>query len=241
MLRVASYNVHACVGSDGVYDPERVLAVLHRIDAHVFALQETIDADWRGDSLVAHFARQLGAIPFFAPTLSIGGRRFGNLTLVRGRPATGRQVALPHVVGEPRSAVAVEFAAEGRGWQVVNTHFGLVGAERSRQARAVLALCREADGLAQVLAGDLNEWRPGARLGGLTRYFAPPPRRCRTFPSRWPLLPLDRVLVRAPARVATLGVERSRLARLASDHLPVVADLEPPAGASPAGPSRAGR
>ena len=39
-LRVATYNVHACVGTDGRHDPDRVASVITELDADIVALQE---------------------------------------------------------------------------------------------------------------------------------------------------------------------------------------------------------
>lgn len=39
-LTFASYNVHKSVGLDRRRDPERILSVLHEIDADIIALQE---------------------------------------------------------------------------------------------------------------------------------------------------------------------------------------------------------
>ena len=39
-LSVASYNVHKCVGTDGAFDPDRILNVVLELDADIVALQE---------------------------------------------------------------------------------------------------------------------------------------------------------------------------------------------------------
>ena len=44
MPRVATYNVHDCIGRDGVYSPSRIVEVLRSLEADVVALQEiTLD------------------------------------------------------------------------------------------------------------------------------------------------------------------------------------------------------
>ena len=76
-----------------------------------------------------------------------------------------------------------------------------------------------------LLVGDLNEWR--GRSGGiraLDRCLGPSAAH-GTFPSWMPVLPLDRIYVDGPAALRDLHVYRSPLARLASDHLPLVANL----------------
>src|SRR5262245_6233775 len=39
-VKVATYNIHTCIGVDGRYDPPRVGAVLREIDADIACLQE---------------------------------------------------------------------------------------------------------------------------------------------------------------------------------------------------------
>jgi len=39
-MLVASYNVHKCVGTDGRFDPERIIEVIREMDPDVIALQE---------------------------------------------------------------------------------------------------------------------------------------------------------------------------------------------------------
>jgi len=232
-MRVVTWNIHAGVGTDGRFDAGRIVTVLDALAADVVALQEVLDTDCDGRSLVGLLEQRLGLHGHFAPTLAVGGRDFGNLTLCRIRPSASRHHALPHTRGEPRNAIETLIRTGDVGWQLFNTHWGLTGGERARQSGALLDRLRQSPAAVQVLAGDLNEWRLEARLGSLARYFAPRTRRLRTFPSRWPLFALDRVLVRAPARVARLWTVTRGDARVASDHLPLVADIDAVHGPGP--------
>ena len=112
-----------------------------------------------------------------------------------------------------------------------NVHFGLKIRERAEQVRA---LVREqvlnVDLLgARVVMGDLNEWFwfPGA-VGRALRRELHGPRVRRTHPSPLPLFPLDRIYWDRDLESQGFRVHRSRLARVASDHLPVVARLRVP-------------
>jgi endonuclease/exonuclease/phosphatase family metal-dependent hydrolase len=77
--------------------------------------------------------------------------------------------------------------------------------------------------------GDLNEWFPGPVGRALRRSFLGPRLR-RTHPAPMPLFALDRIYWDRQLHAERFRVHRSRLARIASDHLPVVAHLRPVAG-----------
>src|SRR5437764_450213 len=81
--------------------------------------------------------------------------------------------------------------------------------------------------IALVLMGDLNEWFPGP-VGRALRRELHGPRIRRTHPSPLPLFPLDRIYWDRDLQAVGFHVHRSRLARVASDHLPVVARLRVP-------------
>ncbi|MGH7397125.1 MAG: endonuclease/exonuclease/phosphatase family protein, partial [Candidatus Rokuibacteriota bacterium] len=76
----------------------------------------------------------------------------------------------------------------------------------------------------RIVVGDLNEWFPGA-VGRALRRELIGPRIRRTHPAPLPLFPLDRIYWDRGLAVDGFRVHRSRLARIASDHLPVVARL----------------
>jgi endonuclease/exonuclease/phosphatase family metal-dependent hydrolase len=125
---------------------------------------------------------------------------------------------------EPRGAIDAVFETASGPLRVLATHLGLDPRERRKQSR-VLAhrLDAEGDETPVVLLGDLNSsW--GASLGALRRQMRRSPRR-RTYPARRPLLPLDRIWVRPAEILADLRAHRSPLARTASDHLPLRAEL----------------
>ena len=94
-LRVATYNVHRCVGRDGRFDPDRVAGVLKELDADVLALQEL---QWRSSDalhLLDRFAAHLGQRPIPGPTLLRPDGHYGNAVLTRPPVSTIRLVDLP--------------------------------------------------------------------------------------------------------------------------------------------------
>lgn len=226
-LRVASYNVHRCVGSDGVDDPERIIAVIRELDAAVVALQEVGVAPGAGplpDRFDA-LARATGLVAVAGPTLESARAPYGNALLTRLPVRRVLRLDLSVPGREPRGALDVEIDAPGGPLHVVATHLGLSRRERRIQASRLLRHVRARPGPLVVL-GDINAWPPvGAAVRRLEAEVGRTP-RLATFPARRALLALDRVWVRPSDRLRALRVHRSALARVASDHLPLVAELE---------------
>jgi endonuclease/exonuclease/phosphatase family metal-dependent hydrolase len=228
-----TYNIHTCVGVDRRYDPARVAAVLREIDADIACLQE-VDAR-RGTGRHADQWAYLGEATGCRVVLGAGvrdqGGRFGNAILTRFPVLTARSIDLTVGGWEPRGAIDADLLFGDRVLRVVATHFGLRAVERRLQAnRLVSALGgtlpphrREAE--AVLLMGDLNEWR--GRSGAIRAFDRQlgPSAAERTFPSWMPVLALDRIYADGPAVLRDVEVYRSPLARLASDHLPLVGNL----------------
>ena len=238
-LTIVSYNVHKCVGVDKRFDPARIADVIAETGADILALQEADRRLGRRVGLLdmAAIERRTGLRLLPLPTTPGGHGWHGNALLVRvGQPAGVRRLTLPG--GEPRGAVIADLEFPAGRFRVVAAHLGLLKRHRERQAQAILAALAEEAEVPTVVLGDLNEWRPGQRssLGALERSFghvrAAPP----TFPSRLPVLALDRMFWNRPGLVAAVEAHDTPLARLASDHLPLRARLDPAllAGGSPA-------
>ncbi len=153
---------------------------------------------------------------------------------------SGALPTLPRVRGlEPRGALWVAVEVEpGLEAQVINTHLGLVPLEQKAQAAALLGK----DWLGHVdctdpviLIGDFNATsryavykRLAARLADAQRELqrsGKRPRTVRTFPSRFPMLRIDHLFVSPDVEVVDVQASGGPLARAASDHLPLVAEL----------------
>jgi endonuclease/exonuclease/phosphatase family metal-dependent hydrolase len=232
-IRVVTYNIHGCVGVDRRFDPGRIAAVLREIDADIACLQEVgvrREAKLQDDQ-AAYLAEATGC----QVILGAGPRghrgRFANAILTRFPVAAARAIDLAVSDYEPRAALDAELIIGSRTLRVLATHFGLRAAERRLQASRLIAALDEPFSSghraerAVLLVGDLNEWR--GRSGGiraLDRCLGPSAAR-PTFPSWMPVLPLDRIYADGPAVLRNVHVYRSPLARLASDHLPLVGSL----------------
>jgi endonuclease/exonuclease/phosphatase family metal-dependent hydrolase len=230
-LTFASYNIHKAVGTDRRRDPERILAVLHEIDADVVALQEADRRFGRRESVLP--LHLLGDLSHYQPVpLGRGGHSLGwhgNALLVRREFTVAEAGIVPLPVLEPRGAVRADIIAHGQRIRVAGMHLDLSGLRRRQQLRAVLAHLTRCDGhCPSVLMGDLNEW---SLHGGALREFHSPWRVLatgRSFPSRRPVARLDRIVVSPEWQIEEVGVHHSALAARASDHLPVYARLALP-------------
>ena len=225
-LRIATWNIHACVGTDGRFRPDRTSRVLRELRADVIALQEVEHHDVEGGDLLDYLASVTGMQGVAGPTLQRDSRHYGNAVLSRLPIRDVDRVDLSLDRREPRGAIDLTLDWRGRALQVVVTHLGLQPLERRRQVRRLLSLfdARHAD--ARILMGDLNEWLLWGRpLRWLHRRFTSTP-HVRTFPSRLPLFALDRIWVDPQHMLARLEAHRTAQARRASDHLPLTADLD---------------
>jgi endonuclease/exonuclease/phosphatase family metal-dependent hydrolase len=224
-VRVATYNVHRAIGSDGRTDPGRILGVLREIDADVYALQE-VEAHDDGADMLAWLGVELGYAAVPGTTLKRKDGHFGNGLLSRCPVRARRITDLSWRGREPRGAIAIDIDCGSVDLRVVATHLGLRPAERRDQVQQLLHLFRERPDDHSVLLGDLNEWFLWGRpLRRLHRHFKETP-SLATFPSFLPVLALDRIWTHPRAMLNRLEVHRTPLARRASDHLPLVAELE---------------
>lgn len=221
--RLASYNLHKCRGMTGPHDPGRNLAVIRDLSPDIIALQE-VDHRMgaRPEALPRALIRETtGMEP--APFWGTGAQSLGwhgQTILLRPDLAAQAQVRrLPLPGLEPRGALVLKLPA----LTVVAVHLGLMRSSRRQQlARLVRQIARHR-GRQVALMGDFNEWRDDRGLEPLTGWqvLAPGP----SWPAPAPQLRLDRMALSEGIEVATAGVFDSPLARRASDHLPIWADV----------------
>jgi len=223
-LRVASYNLHGCVGRDGERDAERIAGVIAELGCDSIGLQEVYHLEL--------LAERTGLTAVAGPPNVWHGRHVGNALLTRRKVLEVRNHDYTWPRHEPRTALDVDLEVDGERVRVIVTHLGLKPAERRFQVRKLLDLLKETPPYERVVVlGDINEWLPFSQ-------------RERTFPSRWPLFALDRVWVRPRHALLAFGAHRSPLAVQASDHLPVkaiIASHELPQRLALAQPRRAAR
>jgi endonuclease/exonuclease/phosphatase family metal-dependent hydrolase len=220
-LRVLTWNVHSCIGTDGRLDPQRVRECIAAIDPDIAALQE-VDSrrdrrdgfDLLGDCLGGHRAE--------VRTIRTPDGDYGHMLLSRTQMTAWVHHDVSFRRREPRSLIEALVEFDGCTIGVLSAHFGLSRRERRTQADRLAALAA-ADNVPTVIAGDFNEPTGfGAATRRLRRNFHSAGRRA-TYPSRWPLFPLDRIWFEPSLELVSSGVWTD--ARGASDHLPLWADF----------------
>ncbi|KAA6206250.1 MAG: EEP domain-containing protein [Candidatus Tokpelaia sp.] len=224
---LASYNIHKCVGTDKIFNPQRIVEVIAGLKADILALQEVDKRFGTRHGLLdlAELERETGLRPVPIHSIAPQGQGWhGNALFFReGNICSIEQIALPGV--EPRGALIVDFYFKAGPLRIIAAHFGLLRRSRTLQAEAVLTFLKAKQNMPTVLLGDLNEWRIGknSSLNRLRDYFVEKTATSPSFPSRFPLLALDRVFAAPHNLVRSLTVCDTPLARRASDHLPIQA------------------
>ncbi|WP_170984876.1 endonuclease/exonuclease/phosphatase family protein [Roseomonas sp. AR75] len=229
-MRVATYNIHRGWGAAGWYNPRRILDVVADLGAEVIALQEA--QHWLrpgADMLDARILACLGLRPLAVTQRPehLGWR--GNVLLVTQYARVLRAPVGIRLGGmEPRGAIMAELDLGHGPFRLLATHLSL-GAERRReQARRLLQAMRDGVGsaLPTLLLGDLNERRDGGAALEVLRPVFGTPLRAPTFPSFGPALSLDRIMGDRPGLIPAVRAHDTPLARRASDHLPLVAEVD---------------
>lgn len=226
-LRVATYNVHSGVGVDRRFRPERIAAVIDELHADVVALQEVL-SPVRGFDVHAHLRDATGLHLVTMTTMQLAGGTFGNALLSRWPILDLAEHGLAIGNREPRGAIDATIGRDARELRVIATHLGLRRTERSEQLSRLVEIVKSAPDLPTVLAGDFNMTRGRSRELSAHATHLGKHDALATFPSIAPVLPLDRIFALHGASIVDVVVHRSRRARVASDHLPLVATIELP-------------
>jgi endonuclease/exonuclease/phosphatase family metal-dependent hydrolase len=228
VIRVATYNVHGCVGSDGRRDPGRVANVISELGADVVALQEftypaTVALDTRTPVVLTTLDRYECAL---GPTRQDVTSCFGNALLTRHPIVEVHRINLSMERREPRGALAATLDIDGTELHVLAAHLGLRVRERRFQVRQILDYLDSVRHTWFVVLGDFNDWLPGRSVVHVLDSRLGRPERPRSFPVFWPMFALDRVWVHPARSLRRIRVHTTAAARKASDHLPVIAEIE---------------
>ena len=224
-LVIATYNIHGAVGSDGRFAPERIAQVLLEIGADIVALQEVPLGGAHMRNVLDTLQQATGMDAAASATCMISGRSYGNAILSRYPIRTTRAIDISFGSREPRGALDADIHCHGNPLRIIATHLGLRPAERRDQIRKLLQVF-DTDEMPVILLGDVNEWFVWGRpLRWLVSHFQAVPAP-RTFPARWPIFALDRIWIRPRNRLVSVVAHASDMARLASDHLPLVAHID---------------
>jgi endonuclease/exonuclease/phosphatase family metal-dependent hydrolase len=230
-LRVATYNVHACIGRDGRHDPDRVATVIEELNADIVALQEftypaTVALETRTPFFITALDRYQCALgPTRHRKRQAVTECFGNALLTRHRIVDVHRIDLSMQQCEARGALAATIDIGGSMLHVLATHLGLRAHERRFQVRQILNYLDSVRDTFVVVLGDFNDWLPGRSAAHVLDHRLGRPPRPASYPVAWPLVALDRIWVHPRSALQHISAHASATSRGASDHLPVVADI----------------
>jgi len=240
LIRIMTYNVHGCRGRDRQWSPQRIADVIASAEPDIVALQELDVGRARsgGVDQAELIGAALGMRAQFHPAMQVMEERYGDAILTACPSRLVKAGALPGVPRlrglEPRGALWASVTVNGQEIQVINTHLGLLSRERHQQIDCLLSKewlghpdCRDP----VMLVGDFNmqpRSRSYRKLAGRLRdaHRSRNKHYQATFPARFPALRIDYAFVGAGIHVTHVDTVRTPLARIASDHLPLVVELE---------------
>ena len=239
-IRLMTYNVHSCLGLDRRLAARRRARVIMQSRPDIVALQELdVGRSRTGDvDQVQQIAQALEMEFHFHPALKVEKEQYGNAILSRFPMSRVCTDVLPGGPGkserEPRGAIQVAVDVDGLELQVINTHLGLSRQERLEQIRALLGpewLANEDCTDPAILCGDFNAGPTSAvyrqivqQMNDVQRMNSEDRPR-NTWSSTWPVRRIDHVFSRGNVSVDAVEVPRNGLARVASDHLPLLVEL----------------
>jgi endonuclease/exonuclease/phosphatase family metal-dependent hydrolase len=230
-VRIATYNIHRSRGMDRRTMPARVAQVIRELNADVIALQEVIGAGPNGAGQAEEIGAALGMGWVMTSVRHLRNHLFGNVVLSRFPIVHHSQYDLSWRTCEPRACQRADLDVGGGTLPIYNVHLGTAVLERRYQATRLAAFVHDkrVEG-PKVILGDFNEWMRGLATNTLSSLFQSIDifehlKRRRTYPGIFPVLHLDHIYYEGHVEVRGMELVRSRTALMASDHLPLVADL----------------
>lgn len=236
---IMTYNVHSCIGRDGKASPDRIADIIALYEADIICLQEVDSGLQRSGKTdqAREIANRLNMTFHFHPSLRVAEGEYGNAVLSRYPSVSVRASVLPmlpdRTKSEQRGALWVRTRIGKLTVNILTTHLGLSARERKAQAKVLLGgewLANAECHHPVILCGDLNT----VPLLGVYRMFTEVLRdasstvswgRGRTWPSRFPFMRLDHVFHSPDILIDQVLVPGTKLTRMASDHLPLIAKV----------------
>ncbi len=234
VFRVATYNTHKCRGMDGRIRPHRVADVLRELDADVIALQEvaSLSGGRREQDQARYLADAVGYHCHIGETRKWRGAVYGNVLLSRFAVKDVEVYDLTASRREPRGCIRCDLeVAPGKIVHVFNVHLGTGYMERRKQAGLLVSrnvLLSPRLKCPRLIIGDFNEWTRGLVSRTLQQKFESVDiqlhlNRKRTYPGVLPIMHLDHMYFDRQLVLQEFLLHRSRMALMASDHLPLLA------------------
>ncbi len=233
-MRLLSWNIHKGIGGrDRRYALQRIIDCIDHEQPDLVCLQEVDRLVGRSqfDDQPRLLGQSLNLQSTFQANVSVANGTYGNLILSRWAVGSTHRISLKRGIRKARGAQLVHVETPEGPIHLVNTHLGLDERERHWQVAFLLEhqLFQSHATIPTVIAGDFNDWRNTLAEKPLARYgfqqITSPPSEYRSFPSWLPIGGLDKVFVRGGLKIDRVRVVRTSLARVASDHLPIVVDF----------------
>jgi endonuclease/exonuclease/phosphatase family metal-dependent hydrolase len=229
-MKIVTYNIHKARGMDGRVSIKRIADVLSELDADIIALQEVFSKCDNREGQVETLASILDMNIAFGCTRHHRGQPYGNAILTRWPILEWRDMDMSWMHRERRGCIRADLKTPKGTLHVYNIHMGTSFWERRHQVRSFLSSKQIHDGLQgpRVLVGDFNEWIRGLTTRMLSERFESLNmelhiQKRRSYPGFLPLLHLDHIYFERPLHIEKAELIRTRLATLASDHLPLAA------------------
>jgi endonuclease/exonuclease/phosphatase family metal-dependent hydrolase len=229
-MRIVTYNIHKGRGVDGLTSIKRIADVLEELDADIIALQEVFSVCDSHQGQVESIASRLGLQSVFGCTRRHAGRPYGNAILTKWPIVAAHDMDISWSHREKRGCIRADLKTPRGTLHVFNIHMGTSYFERRHQVRHLLSSRQIHEDLSgpRVLVGDFNEWIKGLTTRMLSEKFESLNlelhlRRRRSYPGFLPLFHLDHIYFERPLHLDKAELIRTRLSRVASDHLPLIA------------------
>jgi endonuclease/exonuclease/phosphatase family metal-dependent hydrolase len=240
-LRVMTYNIHSCIGMDGKIAPERIARIISRYNPDIVCLQEIDVKKFRTNTIdQAHYLAKLLKMKFhFHPSIHIEEERYGDAILTHMPMELIKADILPSRTGsptmEPRGALWVRIKYQGVSINIINTHLDIRKQAKTAQLEALIgpewlsnSMCKEPT----ILCGDFNaspksnHYKSITNILHDTQVISSDSGIKATFFTRYPTARIDYIFVDKNINVKNTFVPNTGLTRVASDHFPVIADIQ---------------
>ncbi len=233
-MRLLSWNIHKGIGGrDRRYALQRIIDCIDHEGPDLVCLQEVDRLVGRSqfDDQPRLLGQSLDLQSIFQANVSVANGTYGNLILSRWPVGSTHRISLKRGIRKARGAQLVHVETPEGVVHLVNTHLGLDEKERHWQVEFLLAhkLFQSSAAIPTLIAGDFNDWRDTLAERSLASHgfhqVTSPAAEFRSFPSWLPVGSLDKVFIRGALKTERVRVVRTSLARVASDHLPIVVEF----------------
>ena len=220
-------------GRDRRYSLQRIIDCIDHERPDLVCLQEVDRLVGRSDfdDQPRLLGQSLNLQSTFQANVPVSNGTYGNLILSRWAVGSTHRISLKRGIRKSRGAQLIHVETPEGVLHLVNTHLGLDERERHWQIDFLLEheLFQSSSVIPTFIAGDFNDWRNTLAEQSLANHgfqqVTSPPSDYRSFPSWLPVGGLDKVFVRGGVTTERVKVVRTSLARVASDHLPIVVDF----------------